>query len=225
MQTTALPRQALSHRRHDAAAMQGLLLLCDAMLWLLAAWLPDYTLGLLLLCDLLLLSPLKTGRAFYFETRAADPTAARPALVLRYYRHGYTKAVGWRVLLWSCRTALYILLTGPALLLLTFTGHPLTVACGMLWIVAAVVVAELMLLRLLPVPYLLSRVGTLAEAATLSLGITRRRSGALLRPVVPFTPQAYHTHAVTVHELLRKFRRGNTAHGLQRRKKYDKMSR
>ena len=50
--------------------------------------------------DLLLLSPLKVGRALLYNTVASDPQATSLRLLFRYFRFRYFKTVWWRLRIW-----------------------------------------------------------------------------------------------------------------------------
>ena len=63
-----------------------------------------------LLLDLLILSPLKVGRALWYDTACTDPTGASLALFFRFFRFQYFKTILWRLQLWSrmlCWTVVY----------------------------------------------------------------------------------------------------------------------
>ncbi len=219
-------------------------------------WLPGHAVAitaLVLFADLMLVSPLKAGRAFFFETLTADGDAAAFSLLWRYYRHGYLRTVGWRALVWGERLLWSVPLYTPALFLfacsrvigdaaVTQTDTIVAMACfafGLLFTVCAFVAVEILLLRLLPIPYLLSHTGSLRQAVTLSRRIVRKRLGVpvllyleffwfsalgcLILPW-PFTSPLLQTaKADTVHRLLRHFPAENASHLLQRRKKCDRM--
>ena len=51
--------------------------------------------------DLLLLSPLKIGRALWYDTVCNEPQKATFSLFFRFYRHRYLCAVNWRIRLWT----------------------------------------------------------------------------------------------------------------------------
>lgn len=76
--------------------------------------LSSFTLPLVLIADLLFLSPLKAGRAFLYDTLAMRNTQVRLNLMFRYYVHGYLKTIKWRVGLWIRYTFLFTLTTAPA---------------------------------------------------------------------------------------------------------------
>ena len=57
--------------------------------------------AMVLAIDLLLLSPLKVGRALWYDTACAEPQKIGFSLFFWYYRHRYFRAVYWRVQLWG----------------------------------------------------------------------------------------------------------------------------
>ncbi len=212
-------------------------------------------LGCLLLIDLLMLSPLKAGRAFFFETLTADRDAATLSRLFRYYRCGYGKAVGWRLITWGQRLLLSMLCYPPSLFLLacsraltadtpTQKESLIALLCFFFGILLALLTAciiELLLLRLQPLPYLLSHSGSLRKALALSRHITKGRCGTLARlrlnhlsgtvasllilplPIASSLRQT--ATAATVRRFLTQKPKENGAHLLQRRKKCGRMAR
>ncbi len=243
------------HKR-TAAAVQGIVLCAEGILWLLPLWLPGsaaLNTVLVLVLDLLLVSPLKAGRAFFFETLTADSEAARLSLLWRYYRHGYGRTVGWRVLLWGCRAVGWSLFLIPALVLFVYSGRlvsgvptytdtllSLTLfGLGLLLAVTALAAVEVILLRLVAVPYLLSHTGGLRGAVALSRRLMQGRIGTMTLvyldyagwmlacvAVLPwfYASSLFHTARVAaIHAFLRQIPAQNTRDVLQRRKKYGKI--
>ena len=141
-----------------------------------------------LLADLLLVSPLKAGRAFFFETLAADGDAVRYPLLLRYCRHGYGRTVGWRLMMWCERLLWLGTFSPPALVLFVFSKRlasetllSLTLFwLGLTLLTAAVIAAELLLFRRAIVPYFLSYPGGLRGARAAARDCLRGRHGTLL---------------------------------------------
>ena len=212
-------------------------LLWELCLWFVAYFLPirpEVSLLMALLLDLLLVSPLKAGRAFFFETLTVDADAASWTLLFRYYRCRYLRAVGWRLIVWCLRLLWSALFCLPAMVLLS-AGRSLAVEgaaqrdillslvlsiLGLLLLIAGLAAAEIRLFRYLPVPYLLSRPGGLGEAFSLSRRITSGQSNTLALLYLDYAgwffaclfilPAAYAStvfqtaRAVTVHRFLRQ---------------------
>ena len=251
-------KEYLHGQWHTAIAVQVSVFTAEAALLTAALWLPGSALfvtSTALLIDVLMLSPLKAGRAFFFETLTADSEAATLSLLFRYYRYGYEKTVGWRLFVWGNRLLWSVLLYLPALLLFAFSrilgeNTPtqaetlvslICFAVGVLLTVTAGIVIEIILLRLQPIPYLLSHTGKLRSAVSLSYRITKGRTGVLTLLCLdhiggaflsllilpwPYTSSLFHTaKAATVRRFLAQIPEENATHVLQRRKKYDKMSR
>lgn len=225
-------------------------------MWILPLWLPG-SVSLNTLCalcvDLLLVSPLKAGRAFFFETLTADSEAARLSLLWRYYRHGYGRTVGWRLLLWGCRAVGWALLSLPAMVLFVYSGRlvvgvptytdtllSLTLfALGLLLLVMALAAVEVLLFRLAAVPYLLSHTGGLRGAVALSRRLMRGRIGTMTLvyldyagwllacvAIVPwfYASSLFHTaRAAAIRAFLRQIPAQNVRDDLQRRKNYGRM--
>lgn len=239
-------------------AVQVIVLLSEVILLTAAWWLPGSDIAVTacaLLIDLLIISPLKAGRAFFFETLTADGDAARVSLLFRYYRHGYERTVGWRLLLWASRLIWGAVLCLPAFLLFAYSGvlaegaptvqdRILSMALfgfGLLLLVTALIVVEIILFRLVPIPYLLSHPGGLRGALSLSRQMMHGRvstltllyldhAGWLLACLLVFpcvyTSVLFHTaRAATIRQFLRQIRPENAANLLQRRKKYGRMGR
>ena len=251
-------KQYLHGHWHTAVAVQVSVFAAEAALLTAALWLPGsdiFVTGGALLIDILMLSPLKAGRALFFETLTADGDAATLPLLFRYYRYGYERTVGWRLFIWGQRLLWSVLLYLPALFLFACSrvlgeNNPtqaetlLSLICfviGVFVSVATWIVIEIILLRSLPIPYLLSHTGGLRGAVALSRRITKGRTGLLtllhldhfggaiaslfLLPW-PFASALFHTaKAATVRRFLAQIPEENAAHVLQRRKKYDKISR
>ena len=243
---------------HTAATVQVSVFVSELLLLSTALWLPGsdiFVTACALLIDVLIISPLKAGRAFFFETLTADGEAATLSLLFRYYRYGYERTVGWRLYAWGQRLLLSVILYIPALFLFACSRvlgetNPtqeetlLSLICfavGVLVTVITFAVIEIILLRSLPIPYLLSHTGGLRGAIVLSRRITKGRTGpltllhldhigwafaSLFIIPFPFALALFHTaKAATVRRFLARIPEENATHVLQRRKKYDRMSR
>lgn len=119
--------------------------------------------GLLLLADCLFLSPIKAGKALFYKHIATEESPAPFALLFRYFRNGYGRAVMWRIRLWLTRYWYWFVFSLPYTALLfwydylesypvpSFTALVLSVILG----VFALVFTEIRMLRFLPTVYLL----------------------------------------------------------------------
>ncbi len=241
-----------------AVSVQIVVAAAGVLLLSVAWWLPGSDIvitALSLLLDLLLLSPLKVGRALFFETLAADGEAATIALMFRYYRFRYGQALGWRLFVWSQRVLWSAVLYLPSLFLfacsrtlgevsVTQAETLLATVCftfGVFLTVITVITVEIILLKLQPIPYLLAHTNGLRSAVRLSKRITKRRRGLLIFLYLdhlwlaaasllilpwPYTSAVFQTaKAATVRRFLTQIPQENASHVLQRRKKYDRMGR
>ncbi len=256
--TRAKAHEYLRGHWTDAATVQILVFLCEILLILFAFVLPGNTVVntvCVLTVDLLMVSPLKAGRALFFETLVADGDAAQISLIWRYYRHGYERTIGWRILVWGYRLMGNAVCSVPAFVLFALSGVLVNNAptytdrifsmtlfgFGLLLSVCAVVITEILLMRLLFVPYLFAHTGTLREAVALSRILARNRMNTIVSlyldhtvwvftfPLVApwfFTSAVFQTaRAATVRRFLRENPVKNPACDLQRRKKYGRIGR
>lgn len=254
----ATAKAYLHGRWRQAVTVQVLVFISELSLLLTALWLPGPAVlatTTVLITDILMLSPLKAGRAFFFETLTADSDAATVSLAFRYYRHGYVKAVGWRLFVWGNRVFLSLLLYLPSLFLFAFSrvlgeNHPtqaellfslVCFAFGVLLTVVTFVIIEILLFRLQPLPYLLSHTRTLRDAVSLSYRITKKRTGTITLLYLdhlggafaslfllpwPYASSLFHTaKAATFRRFLSQIPTENATHVLQHRKKYGRMGR
>ena len=137
--------------------------------------------------DLFLLTPLKVGRALYFETRVTEPQAARFSQLFHFYRTGYRRCIAWRFSVWCIRFGLTVLFCVPCAILLLVTrmaaqsGAPTVAVVSFLLslclLVLALLLTEVLLFRYIPSVYLLIHVRSARSAMRLSRRITKRTSG------------------------------------------------
>ena len=76
-------------------------------------------LPVVLAVDILLLSPLKAGRTFLYDTIATGSTHVRIRLLFRYYTHGFVGAILWRIGYWARYGSLCTLFALPGAALMT----------------------------------------------------------------------------------------------------------
>lgn len=242
----------------EAMAVQVLVALADLFLFTAVWWLPGPTVAVtacVLLIDLLMISPLKAGRALYFKL-LADGKAVSPALLLRYYHGGYAAAVGWRALLWGERLLWGALCCFPALAVFSCSDmlgsdtptrreavlSMALFALGLLLLLLGLLMVEVLLFRRLPIPYLLSsQPRGLRGAIRSANAITQGRlgnwvyfyldhAGGLLLCVLLFpwvyTSTVFQTaKAATVLQFLRQKPAKNAPYRLQHQKKCGRMGR
>ena len=142
---------------------------------------------LVLLADLFLLSPLKAGRAFFYETLVSDSSSAQVKSLFRFYRYGYFRSIGWRLRLWVLRTRMHILLCVPSASFLYIsrvaeqngsdTFAMISFALSLAFLVMAFMVAEIMLFRYIPAVYLLTQVTSSKHAFSLSKKLCKGCTG------------------------------------------------
>ena len=142
---------------------------------------PIFPLGLL--ADLLLLSPLKAGRAKFYETLVTDGDKASIKLLFGFYRHGYTRTVDWRVRLWLRRIGWQLLFSVPSALFLFIsrmaeqrgeeTFSMIAFVFSLIFLVFAFTITEIILFRYIPAVYLLSKVTSSRWAFSLSKRLSK----------------------------------------------------
>lgn len=208
----------------------------------------------ILALDLLLISPLKAGRILFYETLTADKESARLSLLFRYYQHGYFKAVWWRTRLWIVRAVWIRLLLLPSSLL--FTGIEALSRCwiiplqgiftliltviGVALLLGGWITAEILLLKNVPVPYLLSKTRSVGDAFRTAHRATKHCTNTLVTVyaryvlwipsfllVIPYfwiTPLFQVSRALTVRKQIFHIPPINVPHTLQHGKKHGKIS-
>ncbi len=142
---------------------------------------PIFPLGLL--ADLLVLSPLKAGRAQFYETLVSDGSKATVKLLFRFYRHDYTRAVGWRVRLWLRRIGWQILFSAPSALFLFIsrmaeqrgseTFSMIAFVFSLIFLAFAFAVTEIVMFRYIPAVYQLAKVASSRHAFALSKHLSK----------------------------------------------------
>ncbi len=146
---------------------------------------PFYPLALLV--DLLLISPLKAGRALFYKTLVTNEEPAKPKLIFRYFYNGYTRSVAWRLALWLRRLGLLLLLSIPSAVFLYISGIAggeqsqtvamIAFAFSLVFLVFALIGTEILLFRYIPAVYLLSQVTTAKHALRVSKRISKGNAG------------------------------------------------
>lgn len=256
--TKAEARHLVHGHWKTAIAVQVSALIAEIAVLSTVWWLPGRR-GIVaiwaLLADLLIISPIKAGRAFFFETLVADAEAAQWRLLFRYCRYGYGRTVLWRLLLWGERFFWIGVLSPPALILFTFSerlalGAPseretlfsmVLFGLGLMLLVAAIIAAEVILFRRAIIPYFLSYPGGLRGARETAQHCLKGRHSTLLWLYLDYAfamlftplivPWVYASvlfqtaRAATVRKFLRQKPSENGAHLLQRRKKYGRIGR
>ncbi len=204
---------------------------------------------LALLTDLLLLSPLKAGRALFYETLVTDGNQATIKLLFQFYRHGYVNCIGWRVHLWLQRIGWHMLFSVPSALFLYISRTAeqsgsetlalIAFVFSLVFLVIAFTVTEILLFRYIPAVYLLSKVVSLRHAFSLSKRISKgytnnwtllyldyagwSLSFLLLFPFLYVSPLFHTARAATVKQLFSEISPQNHQQVLQRKKNHGKI--
>ncbi len=175
--------------RWTTAVLVQVICLCAELLLIVAEGMclyrfPDIPfLPISLVADLLLLSPLKAGRAFFYETLVTDGGGAKVKLLFQFYRYGYPRSIGWRLGLWIRRTALHIVLCVPSAIFLYIsrvaeqagseTFAMISFVLSLVFLVIALTAAEILLFRYIPAAYLLTQVVSAKHALSLSKRLSK----------------------------------------------------
>ncbi len=149
-----------------------------------------FHIGVALLCDLLLLSPLYAGKALFYSTLSQDSENATVKLLFRYYRFGYGKAVSWRTQLWlrGSQTTLLcsVFIALLALVREQFNNQPIVwLSLSLLYrftIFASVIVVCLVVLYWRPCVHLLPYVENASQAFSAYKRVYRDNPNAVWDP-------------------------------------------
>lgn len=143
--------------------------------------------SIFLLADLLLLSPLKAGRAFFYQTVVTDGGKASYAQLFRFYHDGYRKSINWRLELWIRRMPLYLLLCVPSAFFLYFsrsawqTGSDTVAMVAfvffLFFLMVALITVEILLFRYIPAVHLLTENVSAKHALLLSKRLSKGYTG------------------------------------------------
>lgn len=140
---------------------------------------------LFLLTDVLVLSPLKAGHAYFYKTAASDKSKTKASLLFHFYHHGYFRCIGWRLQLWIRRIALYIPLCLPSAFFIyigkTVTSETIGMvafAFSLIFLLIALVTTEILLFRYIPAVYLLTRVTSAKRAFLISKRLSKGNTGS-----------------------------------------------
>lgn len=211
-------------------AAEGMLLASELLLILVSLHSSAWFIWVILLADLCLLSPLKSGIALLYDTILADPDNADLGLLWRYYAHGYGKCLRWRFLLWI-QTAFAALSSSLPVavcsLLQTRTEEPLLVTffigCRCFFLVLGVFITAMSVCRLWPAVCLLQYAPTAIDAFRLCQHITKGRVQTLLQAgrYIWFPPFYRIQQILTVRQLLKR----KWSHTLQDAEKHGIISR
>lgn len=100
-------------------AVESILLVIEILSILVSIAFKDYLVVWICL-DLVLLSPLKAGVAFYYGQRLIDSNDSKVRYVFRFFRHGWYRTVFWRIGLWARYIWYLCLFSLPAIFLDVF---------------------------------------------------------------------------------------------------------
>ena len=128
--------------------------------------------GVALLCDFLLFSPICAGKALFYSTWYQDGENASYKLLFRYYRFGYGKVLAWRMFLWLKGLQITLVCSISIALLAfvreRFVGHSIMwLSLSLLYrfsIFASVIVVTLVILYWRPSIHLLPYVKKVSHA-------------------------------------------------------------
>ncbi len=158
-----------------------ILIVAEGICFYRFAEIPAFPLGLLF--DLLLLSPLKAGRALFYETLVTDSNKATLKLLFWFYKHAYAGSVGWRLQLWLYRIGWHSLFSVPSALFLYIsraaeqsgseTLAMIAFVFSIVFLVIAFTITEILLFQYIPAVYLLSKVISSRHAFSLSKRLSK----------------------------------------------------
>ena len=132
--------------RYEAAIAELLVLTVEIALIVGYIW-SKSNLMWWLAADLVFLSPLKAGRAFFYELIVSDPQSVKIRYVFRYFRRGWLRALSWRTGLWIRYALWWCLCALPALSVDIFRSLPSTIAftsADELWDIALLLISYLL---------------------------------------------------------------------------------
>ncbi len=162
-------------------SVEILLIITEGICFFRFATILTFPLGLL--ADLLLLSPLKAGRALFYEDLVTDNKEATIKLLFYFYRHGYARSIGWRMGLWLRRIGWHILFSMPSALFLFIsraaerngseTVAMIAFVFSLVFLLIAFTITEILLFRYIPAVYLLRKVVSSQYAFSLSKRIPK----------------------------------------------------
>lgn len=142
---------------------------------------------LVLLLDLLLLSPLKVGRALFYETLVTYKQEAKIILLFRYFHDGYARSIHWRLHLWIRRFGWQIVLCIPSAFFLYIsktaeqigseTFLMIAFAFSLLFLLISLIITEILMFRYIPAMYLLSKVKSANHALLVARRISKGETG------------------------------------------------
>ncbi len=173
----------------------------------------------LLWADLLLLSPLKAGRALFYNGIVKQKTVVRFSRLFYFFKTGYRRSVRWRLRLWLTRYGYWLLGLLPCSALLFWNrflqSYPVLSAISLLLAVVlgvfAVVFTEIRLLRYLAAVYLLPYTLPFKEVFTLSKTIFEKQLNRWVNfylsygYLILFPPVFYTARAATVYAMMQEF--------------------
>ncbi len=136
--------------------------------------------------DLLVLSPLKAGRAYCYTKHINGRSDVRAHDLFHFFSYGYPKSVIWRSRLWIVRIFWSVILFLPSAFLLTVslsaeerlqtTVSVIAFALSLILFIFALIFTEIVLFRYIPVVYCLSEL-TVREAFKVGKRCSRRFTG------------------------------------------------
>ncbi|MBO5928852.1 MAG: hypothetical protein J6Q42_02415 [Clostridia bacterium] len=184
-----------SHRK-TAVAVESFLVLVKLLgifLWVsivgnATIWQNAVLCVVLLWLDLLLISPLKAGKArFYYRIAKGDDTVSF-SLLFYYFNHRYRKCISWRLSIWLKRYGYWLLAFLPCSALLFWYRYlqnnpalsSAALFLGIVLGVLALLLVEIRLLRYMPAIYWLSCPLSLKRTLSVSVTLSAHRLNHLV---------------------------------------------
>lgn len=189
-------RRLLQSHRKTAVTVEVFLVLVKLLgmfLWVLivgnaTAWQNAVLCVVLLWLDLLLISPLKAGKALFYRRIASDDRSVGFSLLFYYFNHRYRKCISWRLSIWLKRYGYWLLAFLPCSALLFWyrylQNYPALSAASLFLGIAlgilALLLVEVRLLRYMPSIYWLSCPLSLKRTLALSVTLSAHRLNRLV---------------------------------------------
>ncbi|MBQ9963970.1 MAG: hypothetical protein IJP14_02490 [Clostridia bacterium] len=198
--------------------------------------------------DLLFVSPLKAGRAYYYKEIALASSNVRFSDFLIFFRHHYERAVLWRLRLWVTRTVWNAVFSLPSAVLLTVclqaeqqgqaTVAVIAFVLAIVLFIFALILTEIRMFRYIPVVYCLTEL-SVRQAFKIGRLYSKKFGGQwtllyldyaipalafwLVVPFIFTTPVFHTARAATVLRLFRKNPDEIPEQHLKRRKNHGKI--
>ena len=220
-------KQLLDGHWKSALAIEGFFALCHTLpilLWIVLVNIvtpAQRAVGcaILLWADLLLLSPLKAGKAAFYIGVVKRQKKAHFSQLFLFFKKGYRRAVRWRLRLWLKRCGYWLVALLPSSALLFWNrflqNYPVLSAIALLLAMVlgffAVVFTEIRLLRYVATPFLLPCSLSFKEIFILSKTVFSKQLNRLVNFYLAcayllfIPPMFYTTHTATIYAIMQEF--------------------